>query len=616
MAVRKNAQGKRSTRTPQRNTALELQDPHNPPPGYEPPIVCDRMREERDVRVKMRDGKTLCVDIYRPDMKGRFPALLAIAPHNKEFQTPEFARGAQWSQPAWSRMWFGGAEGGDSDYLVSRGYVHVCGQMRGAGKSEGGGSMEWDYYDLIEWIAAQPWCDGKVGMIGISAFGGAQFNAAAQQPPHLRAIFPYDSMGAYGEWHFRDFYPGGVIHTMLFLLESCNVVHVNRGMPGPLPPDMEKKWKEAIENPDYMMYPNIFYVLVEKGQALPLYFQTLIDPFDTDEIVEQSEKRFKKIKLPTYTGAGWYAYTYKLHLQGSQQWYQNIKVPKKLLFTGPAHLQRPFHSFHDEILRWYDHWLKGKDTGVMDEPPVKIWVMGENKWRYGDDWPLPQTQWTKLYLNSWERLRPEPFARGARDARAEPDTFVQMPPTQTNTIQKLRYMTDPLPQDTLVIGPIALYLYAAIDQDDTNWIVILKDVGPDPSVRTARAGEVEVPDDLHERELTRGWLKASHRAVDAKRTKPWKPWHPLTRKAWKKVTPGEVNEYAIEILATANMFKAGHRICLDITSMDMPTGTAGSHDVEYIPYHICSSRTVVHRIYHNEKYPSHLLLPVIPPYKS
>src|SRR6476646_3606742 len=113
-------------------------------------------------------------------------------------------------------MWFGGAEGGDTDFLVRRGYVHVCGNIRGTGKSDGGGTGEWDMYDLIEWIAKQPWCNGNVGMIGISAFGGAQFEAAAQQPPSLKAIFPYDSMGAYGQWGFRDFYPGGVIHTMVF----------------------------------------------------------------------------------------------------------------------------------------------------------------------------------------------------------------------------------------------------------------------------------------------------------------------------------------------------------------------------------------------------------------
>ena len=248
----------------------------------------------------------------------------------------------------------------------------------------------------------------------------------------------------------------------------------------------------------------------------------------------------------------------------------------------------------------------------MDEPPVKLWVMGANEWRYADDWPLPETKWTKYYLHSWERLRTEPFTPSSRDAYKEPDAFIQMPPTQTNTIQRLRYMTEPLPEDTLVIGPIALNLYASIDQEDTNWIVILKDVGPDVSIRTAREGEREVPADLPERELTRGWLKASHRALDPKRSKPWKPWHPLTREAQKPVVPGEINEYAIEISSTANLFKKGHRICLDITSLDLPTGTAGLTNVEYIPYHICSSNTTVHKIYHNEKYPSHLLLPIVP----
>jgi putative CocE/NonD family hydrolase len=172
-------------------------------------------------------------------------------------------------------------------------------------------------------------------------------------------------------------------------------------------------------------------------------------------------------------------------------------------------------------------------------------------------------------------------------------------------------MTDPLPRDVHIAGPSALHLYAAIDQEDTNWIVILKDVGPDVSVRTAREGETGIPE-LPERELVRGWLKASHRAIDQGRTKPWKPWHPLTAEAQQPVVPGEVTEYEIEILATANLFKAGHRICVEITSMDMPTGTAGFTNVEYFSYHICSSKTTLHKIYHSAEYPSYLLLPVIP----
>jgi predicted acyl esterase len=237
------------------------------------------------------------------------------------------------------------------------------------------------------------------------------------------------------------------------------------------------------------------------------------------------------------------------------------------MFTGPAHLERPFHEYHDEILRWYDYWLKGINTGIMDEPLVKTWVMGANQWRYGTDWPLPETQWTKYYLYSWERLRKEPHLPPFQThANPQPDAFVQMPPTQTLKIERLRYMTDPLPEDTLIIGPISLTLYASIDQEDTNWIVILKDIGPDVSVRTARQGERSVPDNLPERELTRGWLKASHKALDPKRSKPWAPWHPLTMETQKPVVPGEVNEYQIEILSTANLFEKGHRICLDITA--------------------------------------------------
>ena len=169
---------------------------------------------------------------------------------------------------------------------------------------------------------------------------------------------------------------------------------------------------------------------------------------------------------------------------------------------------------------------------------------------------MPETQWTKLYLKSWERLSSEGAAQSSVTETQPPDAFVQMPPSQTNVVQRLRYMTDPLPHDVLVAGPIALTLYASIDQDDTNWIVILKDVGPDVSVQSVREGEREVPKNLPEREVTRGWLKASHRAIDPARSKPYWPWHPLTREAQKPVTPGAVEQYQIEIMATANLFRA------------------------------------------------------------
>jgi hypothetical protein len=129
---------------------------------------------------------------------------------------------------------------------------------------------------------------------------------------------------------------------------------------------------------------------------------------------------------------------------------------------------------------------------------------------------------------------------------------------------------------------------------------------------TVREGERALPANLHEREITRGWLKASLRALDPARSKPWKPWHRLTRAARKPVEPDGVEEYSVELLATANLFRRSHRICVEITSLDLPTGVAGATNAEYVPYHVCSSRTVLHRIYHDPQRPSHLLLPIVP----
>jgi hypothetical protein len=227
---------------------------------------------------------------------------------------------------------------------------------------------------------------------------------------------------------------------------------------------------------------------------------------------------------------------------------------------------------------------------------------------------LPQTQCVKYYLADWQKLTtraPPPRAETGAAAR-EPDVFTQMPLKKTVQVARLRYLTEPLAEDVTVVGPISLTIYATIDATDTNWIVILKDIGPDVSVVTAREGERSVPADLNERELTRGWLKASYRVIDEKRSKPWEPFHKLTRDSIQPVTPGEVLEYRIHILATANRFAAGHRICLEITSMDVPTGTGAMTNVEYIPYHVCSSKTVTHSVYHDAQRPSHLLLPIVP----
>jgi len=572
------------------------------------------MIEERDIRISMRDGTHLALDVYRPESEGRYPVLYAAALHNKDMQGPDIADVLP-PQPAHAPLWFGPIEAGDTRRFVAAGYVHVIAQPRGSAKSEGHyGHEDTDHYDTIEWITRQPWSNGKVGMVGISGYAGEQWRAAAQGHPALKAIFPYDACSAYGGmFGFRDFYPGGVLHTFPYLLDVFSTVHESRAIPGELPPEEGALFSAAMANPDFKMYMNLYNILTQKGQRTFIMYRSMVAPWEADGTVEAAERHYQKIKIPFYTGSGAYAYTYKLHWLGAQHYFRNIKAPSKLIFTGPAHLERPFHQYHDEILRWYDHWLKGVDTGIMDEPRVRYWLMGANEWRTGENWPLPETQWAKYYLRDWEGLTtvpPSPTHQVGAAAR-EPDVFTQMPLKKTTKIERLRYLTEPLTSDLTVVGPISLTLYAAIDQLDTNWIVILKDIGPDVSVVTAREGERAIPTDLPERELTRGWLKASYRALDEERSTPWEPFHTLTRAAIQPVPPGEVLEYRIQILATANQFKAGHRICLEITSMDVPTGTGAMTNVEYIPYHVCSSRTVTHRVYHDAERPSHLLLPII-----
>jgi hypothetical protein len=173
---------------------------------------------------------------------------------------------------------------------------------------------------------------------------------------------------------FRDFYPGGVLHTFPYLLDVLSTVHESRDRPGDLPPEAEALHRAAMANPDFKMYMNLYNILTQKGQRTFIMYHSMVAPWEPEGTVAAAEERFKKIKIPFYTGSGAYAYTYKLHWLGAQHYFQKVDAPRKLVFSGPAHLDRPFHEYHDEIIRWYDHWLKGIDTGIMTEPPVRYWL--------------------------------------------------------------------------------------------------------------------------------------------------------------------------------------------------------------------------------------------------
>jgi putative CocE/NonD family hydrolase len=251
--------------------------------------------------------------------------------------------------------------------------------------------------------------------------------------------------------------------------------------------------------------------------------------------------------------------------------------------------ERPFHQFHDEMVRWYDHWLKGNDTGMMDEAPVQIWLQGANVWLAESEFPLRGTEYRMFFLRSRNRLLidPEPFETSS----APPDGFYQAPLHVTDAAGSVSYRTPPFAEDTTMIGPAALHLHASIDTEDTNWIVTLNDVSPDGR-RSA---------------LTTGWLKASHRELDEERSEHGSPRHPHTRA--EPVPPGEVIEYVIRVYPIANMFRQGHSLELVIKSIEAPSDVSGLLPPDSI--HLNSARATTHKIFRDSEFQSRLVLPVV-----
>lgn len=553
------------------------------------------MIEERDVPIPMRDGVRIAADIFRPDADGAFPALLAMSPYGKGVQSLPLA-----PQPAGTPSYLPPIEAGDPGYFTARGYVHVIVDVRGTGASEGE-YLGWvspqearDGYDLVEWIAAQPWCDGNVGMSGISYFGEIQLMVAAERPPHLKAIMPWNAPADF----YREATHHGGIRQMFFHYLYVQRIGADRSVSATVkdtPPETLKSLIDELKrDPDLRAVPEIYTFVDNPGKA-PCFFDILAHPTDGPFYRERSPcAKYDRIRIPFYARSAWWGYRH-MHLVGAFHNYLGIDAPKKLAIDRPVVEERPLpEEVNAETLRWYDYWLKGIDTGIMDEPPIRLYVMGADSWRTEREWPLARTRWTRYYLRRWRRLAPEP-----EDVPDKPDAFVQQPVDETELVSGIDYATAPLQHDTEVTGPAAAYLYGSIDQQDTNWFVSLRDAAPDGA----------------EREVTKGFLKASHRALDEERSKPYEPYHPHVDP--EPVEPGRVYEYAIALSPTANLFKAGHRIRLVITSMDhaqardwglAPATIGRSHS----PWHICSSRTTLHKVYHDRARPSHLLLPIVP----
>jgi putative CocE/NonD family hydrolase len=571
---------------------------------------------EKDVLVPMRDGVVLRADVFRPAAPGRYPVILQRTPYNKNLTTVAMLML-------------------DVIRTASEGYAVVIQDTRGRYASAGVFYVFQDDiqdgYDTVEWCAVQPWSNGNVGMYGASYVGATQWLATLSRPPHLKAIFPLITASHYHEgW----VYQGGAFAlgfnqswTMTFLAPET-FMRLAKSKP-----ELGDRLGELLGGIDDMCHwfrhlPLKDFPLF--GEAAPYFYDWLAHP-DDDEYWAQwnIEAHHTAIPVPACNVGGWY----DIFLGGTIRNYRGMRehgaTPEarqgQKLIIGPWYHTLPLNNVVGEVnyglsttalavdldglqLKWFDYWLKGKANGLLEEPPVRIFVMGENRWRSENEWPLARTSYTKYYFHSGgnanglrgdgllspEPPRSEPADVYAADPRNPVPTrggglccwpaavpggaFDQRPIEERADV--LVYTTPVLAHDIEVTGPVLVTLYAATSAVDTDFTAKL----------------VDVQADGYARNLTDGIIRGRYRESQTRGT---------------LLKSGEVYEYTIDMWATSNVFKAGHRIRVEIASANFPrfdrnpqTGERSGEARQLEP--------ALQRVFHDELRPSHIVLPIIP----
>ena len=532
--------------------SVPAQQPQLSQPKYKMTVV-------KDVRIPMRDGTYLAADIYRPDAPNdRFPVLMSLSAYLKELQyLPAVAPFTHQERP-------------EPEWWVPRGYILVFVDTRGTGKSPGQTDIwskqeAYDYYDAIEWAGTQTWSTGKAGLNGVSYYALTQWNVASLQPPHLTTIVPWEG--------WADLYRDSVFHGGIF----------NEGFYG--------GWWLDVMGKQLLEHTRFDNVAAMNENLLYNYMSHPLDGPYWDNV--KARAQLDKITLPFYSAGNWQGWNH--HLRGNIEAFMRAPSQnKKLRVHIGGHT---FAFYQDEgkldMLRWYDHWLKGINTGIMDEPPVKLCVRTsarECKWRFEDEWPIQRTQYTKYYLN------PQPAggvvqgslndARLTLTAPAAPGrlTYDAGPAADgrgTRGIPSASFVTEPLTQDVEITGHTNLVMWVSSETDDMDVFAFLRKINPDGTVETA----------------SRGMLKVSHRKLDAKLSTPFRPYH--SHDVEEKLKPGEVVPIEVEIWATSMVFQRGSRIRLDVLAHD------GAH--YFSTYHLKNNS-----IYTGGDRASYVQLPIVP----
>jgi predicted acyl esterase len=572
--------------------------------------VRDGMQIDWDVPIEMDDGLILRADVFRPTTEGRYPVLITYGPYAKGLSFQEGYVGA-WEPmarkhpdvTAGSTNKYQNWEVVDPEKWVPHDYVIVRVDSRGCGCSPGfidhfSPRETKDFYDCIEWAARQPWSTGKVGINGISYYGINQWQVASRQPPHLTAMCIWEGSA---DWYRDMTHHGGILNTFWKHWYDKQVKSVQYGA--------GERGKRSVVHGQLVCGPEILSEEELAKNRADFGADILAHPLD-DEYHRERSANWPKITVPFLSAANWGGQG--LHPRGNFEGFMRAAAKDKWLEVhGIEHWTHFYTDYGRELqLKFFDHFLHGKDNGWDKQPRVQLQVRHPGEKfveRAENEWPLARTKWTKLYL--------DPTSGALSEKRSGQKAQVSFEALGDG----ITFLTPAMQEETEITGPIAAKLFVSSSTSDADLFLIVRVFDPDmKEVVFQGAIDPHTP-------IAQGWLRASHRKLDKKLSLPYRPYHTHDKK--QPLKKGEVVELDIEIWPTSIVVPAHHRVALTIRGKDYeyggPSGGKLPHfknelkgcgpflhdDPQDRPTEIFGGTTTLHFGRDRQAY---LLLPIIP----